>query len=73
MKKANRIRIVNKTGMGNLTEVFAVGENGEEVQLPNCRKVTIDPICIDRLVTATVEFSVVDIDIEASLLENKKG
>ena len=72
MKKANRIRIVNKTGIGNLTEVFAVGENGEEVQLPNCRKVTIDPICIDGLVTATIEFAVVNIDIEASL-QNKKG
>ncbi|KKL89301.1 hypothetical protein LCGC14_1916060 [marine sediment metagenome] len=71
MKEASKIRIVNKTGMGNDTKVFAVGENGEEIELLRCRKVTLDPICVNGFVVANIEFTTVEFDTIATLPENE--
>ena len=71
MYKPKRIRIVNETGIGRGTKVFVIGSTGEETELPFCRKVTINPICANGLITASIEFSRVEVDIEASLLKNE--
>jgi len=58
---------IESQGTSMNTKVFAIGDDGSKTEIKNITRLEIAPVAINSLVTATITFSMVELDLIAEL------